>query len=144
MIKNILKEANAYDGVVSVLIITATTDFSQSIPINPYIDQDGNTIWRIDGTLIAKEASKLLKLIEEDNDIEIEKSVDDFENLYHFIKTNANIFLHNYSISISHRKTPEIDMDKIRLLLIIESFLTSIGINDYEWEIPEGWKILKN
>lgn len=48
------------------------------------------------------------------------------------------MLLHNYAVSISHRKVPEIDMENIRVWEILDNML--ICWNDEEWNIQDGWK----
>lgn len=137
MIKRILKEAGRYDEIVDVLNnISKETDVSK--PVNAFVDYDGKTKWRIDGKLLKYEASKFLQIISAE-EITEKLDIDYFNELLQYIHTKSDTLLHNYAVSISHRNEPEIDMEYIRSVEILENLL--YNLNDYKkWYIPDGWK----
>lgn len=139
MIKDILKEANRYDDVMGIIESIILNTESRSYPVDAYINDEGETRWRVDGDLIKYEAVKLLKTISEGS--EHETIGKDFMNLEQYVLSHSNMLLHNYAVSISHRKEPETDIDVIRVWEILDNLLinwSGDGIDD--WYIPNGWK----
>ena len=66
---------------------------------------------------------------------------DSFWNLYQYVHTHTDTLLHNYSVRISHRKEPLIDMEIIRAWEILDNLIINRTGED-NWHIPEGWKTI--
>lgn len=140
IIKDVLKEAERYDEILNIIVNIASGDES-SFPVNAYKSGE-NTKWRVDGALVRKEAIELLQLIfknEPNTDVEND---DRFFNLLQYVETESDTLLHNYAVSISHRREPYIDMEIVRCWNILVNLL----YNYYEntWDIPTGWKRIKD
>lgn len=132
-IKDILKEANRYEDIKSILEKIISDDRRASHPVNAFVDEHGNTQWRVDAGLVREEAAELLSNIENDTKSGIKS------NLVEYTMTHSNMLLHNYAVHVSHRKEPKEDaMDEIRNWLILENLL--MCWSDDDWDIPDGWK----
>ena len=144
---DVLKAAGRYDSVIKILNnIERDVNPSVAYPVDPYIDDSGNTSWRISGSDIRYEANIMLtKLIASED-----TSEDKFLNLNLYCSSMANMYLHNYAISISHRNKPTIDMEDIRTWLcvgaIIDAPHCTLYGTTFSWDepniIPVGWKAL--
>lgn len=142
-IKEILIDANRYEDIVNILKdISKMDDNSYSYPVRVFIDSDGETKWRVDGKSVNEQSSKLLKLIEDGSD---GISNDDFTYLSEYVRSHTDMLLHNYAITITHRRDPE-DMETIRPWVILDNLIScwNLGLNDDDsaWDIPIGWKKL--
>ena len=137
-IEQILKEANRYDAIQQILK-DIVADNQQTYPVDPFIDNDHKTKWRVDGDNVRKDAKELLRIIDNNEAINT-----DFLYLTQYVRTKSDALLHNYAVSISHRNEPKIDMEKIRCWEILDNLLTNCcnGQLDDDWYIPTGWKKL--
>lgn len=139
-IKNVLEEANRYEDVISIINHIIKDYNALSYPVNPFIYK-GSIKNSVDGKMVRKEASNILKSIEEN---EYDLKSDDFLNLHRYVKSHANDLLHNFAVSISHRVDPIIDIDIIRSWMILDNLIDNLDIinnydNDHRWYIPKGW-----
>ena len=142
--KEEMERADKYDDVKEILTKIAMDDnISSEHQVSPFIDEDGETKWRIDGNKVRFEAYKLLYYLEGLHVSDVTGK--DFSNLFQYVSTNTTMLLHNYAVSISHRHEPEIDMDLIRTWLIIDNMLCCFD-NPFDepdngyWRIPDGWR----
>lgn len=135
--KEIIIEAGRFDDVIHALskIIQKTTG-NETLPVNPFVDEQGLTKWRVDGKAVCDQAVTLLYQLVHDFPIQ-----GDFESLLIYVKSSADIDLHNYANDVAHRLIPVINMENIRTMLIIGKMLQCL--NDETWDIPDGWKRLK-
>lgn len=141
-LKSILVEAGRYDDIIKILSeITSwcvNSDIPQSIAVNPYISYNKETCREVDRDKVILEALKLKNIIElekEDSFITAK-----FENLEQYIRTISDDQLHNYAVSLTHRR--ESDSEKLNLLriwLILDTMLLC-WLDIHDWNIPDGWK----
>ena len=148
MIINALKEAGRYEEVTAILkdiIMSNGSDY----PVDVFIDKNGEPKTRINGSSLRLEASRLLNII---NGKEIIKPGDitirDIENLHNYVKTETDMWLHNYANLISHRRTPTddsiISMDEIRNWQILNNLIYCMYIEDDEdYDVNTSWKVSK-
>ena len=140
IIREVLEEAGRYYGCFNI-IHNIINDLNKDINYPcPHKDNDGKRKERIKGKLLIDEASKLLTLIQSNQ--EVDRTKYDFDNLRSYISFQANIMLHNYAIDISHHNTPCTSMETIRDFLVLENLLDCWCISDdkFFWTIPETWK----
>lgn len=144
-LKYALIDANRLEDVTKLLehIIQITDSKIGSFPVEPYVDDDNVTHWRVNTRDVNYQAKIVLKLIT-DNTI-IHESLDVFE-LGRYIYTINNTDLHNYANRIAHKAEPDIDIETIRIGLVLQSILDDLCFyNVFEdqiplFDIPEGWK----
>lgn len=142
-IKKILEEANRYNGVISIIESIISSCNTGTLPVKAFVTKQGTTEWRVSASMVNQEAIILLKTIEEED--EKSKSESDFSNLFQYIHSTTDMLLHNYAVSISHRKVPETNMDDIRIWEILDNMLMCWDFeDDEEWYIPDGWKKVKD
>lgn len=138
-IKQILENANRFEDVSDAINHIIFTIDDRSYPVNPII-RDNSITNRVDGKSIKEEATEFLKLINNPSD-SIEDTIEKYENLLAYVESESDMMLHNYAISISHKREPHDDMELIRVLLIIKSLIWWLNNDgDYEFDIPDGWK----
>lgn len=145
-IKETLIEANRYEEVVNILESIIKDDQASYPLFGAFINQAGETRWRVEGEATRNEAKVILQLI--NDEIKYEKLENkNVENIHKFVNGTVEIRLYNYANEISHRKEPdENDIEIIRqyqvLLTVIEYFhFDFINDPDFgEFEIPKGWK----
>ena len=135
-----LKNAGRYDEVANLLRMIAYTLKDEFYPIKPYADETGSTVWRIPGSSVREEALRLLIYIEGNEEDQVLIKGFNFHNLDHYVMTHSDMLLHNYAVSISHRKDPEIDLEDIRSWCVLGSLIDSFDYPKDEWIIPEGWR----
>lgn len=139
IIKPVIEESGRLEEVINILkgIIS---DKESSYPVGAYVNDNNETVWRVNGETVRKEAVELLKVINQ----EVEETEEDFYNLLQYVKTEADILLHNYSIAIAHRIDPDIDMEDARRYLIVENliecWILKLAGNPITYSIPDGWK----
>ena len=138
----VLKEAGRYEEVMDALKEIKTDNVT--LPVHPFIDSDNITKWRVECTKLAKQRDKLMELIEADVDIEA-KDTENMDELQAYVETQRDMILHNYAISISHRKEPKENMEKARVWCIIasiiyETFSDYLDEEQTKFSIPDGWK----
>lgn len=149
MIINALKEAGRYEEVTAILkdiIMSNAADY----PVDLFIDKNGEPKTRISGSSLRLEASRLLNII---NGEEVIKpgdiTIHDIENLHNYVKTETEIWLHNYANLISHRRNPTDDdsmvsMDEIRNWQILNNLIYCLDIEDDEdYDVNTSWKVSK-
>lgn len=140
-IKEALKEANRYDEVINILNEIISKNDHSSRAVKLFIDKEGKPSYHVDGKLVVQEAVDLLQLIDEETFTEDENLFNKFSNLWKYVNFQSDMLLHNYSVSISHRKKPETDMEIIRVWEILENLIICFNIDDKaSWKIPEGWR----
>jgi len=104
--------------------------------VKPYVDKNNVTQWRVDGITLRYQALQLksiLMLKMTDDEIELtNKNVNNYEELYWYFYSKAEILLHNYANEVSHHKIPSVNMQEARMYLAICSFINGDGI-------PETW-----
>lgn len=138
-IKTELQKANRYDQIKQILTGLAN-DTEGNYPVKTFVNKNGETKWRVDGKAVQNEAKKVLQIIDSKT---FEQT--DVENLLANITTSTDMYLHNYAVYLSHRKTPTITMDTARTYEVLEHLLNHIHKKSYYDEIestytvPEGW-----
>ena len=140
IIRKILEDAGRYYDCFNILHnIINEFDEDTNYPC-PHKDDNGERKERIKGKLIIDEASKLLPLIQSDQ--EVDRTKYDFDNLRSYISFKTNIMLHNYAVDISHHNDPDDDMETIMGFMVLENLLDCWRISDdnFFWTIPETWK----
>lgn len=121
------------------LLLKASSCTTGTLPVDAFVADDGTTHWRVNAAFVRYEAITLLETIE--TETEKDKTEKDFWNLYQYVKSTSDMLLHNYAVSISHRKVPETNMDDIRIWEILDNMLICWNLeDDEEWFIPDGWK----
>lgn len=134
-----LKKSGRYDEIISILkTIKMIQDYS--LPVDCYCGDDGKAAFRIKVSDLRSDADKILTMLYSNETFVVLEDGDNFEAIFHYLTTHCNMFLHNYANTISHRKTPENDIDDIRSSLILENLIMNIhgGLDD--WDIPVGWR----
>ena len=101
-IKDILKEGNRYEDVTDILNNFLQTS-EDSYPVDCFAGEDGKASYRVDGPKTRDEALKLLEYIESEDQTD---QTNNFNNLLRYIVSESDMMLHNYAISISHKKEP--------------------------------------
>ena len=136
-IKKVLKEAGRYEDTLRILgEIINTNKVPDDAPIaSYYVNSDGELKCRVDGGLVRKEASALLNILIHEEDLDINVS-----HLDEYITSATDIMLHNYAISISHKKEPNNDMEIIRSWLILYTMVWELNNGVALGSIPKGWK----
>lgn len=145
MIKKILKDAGRYESVKEIIESITKLDAVGTLPVNAFVCRDGNTKWRVKASVVVKQANNLLESIESGS----METIDDVDELFEYVSSKMKMLLNNYAVSISHRKTPTIDMEIIRSWCILENLLLNLMMEtitligeEIDWEIPEGWKFI--
>ena len=146
--KRILKEAGRFDSSVAILkkVITCLQD--SYVLVDPFVDDNNMIQWRVEGKKCKEQAAQILKVITDEVIINKDDLVGKLDEIYYFIKSNADIKLHNYAIYQSHRKIPIDDMDTIRNYLVLADLILNLDTkneiySDYSWIVPESWKYKK-
>lgn len=136
-VKRVLFDAGRLHDVHQVLDKIAKTS-DVSIPVNPYCD-NGRISFRVNGKDAADEASLLRSCIDSNNFSTVDRN--SFDTIYNVIKSEAEIALHNYAVTISHRKDHDEDViEKARVYMILQNMLDCMYIDGSDWSIPDGWK----
>lgn len=137
-LKSILVESGRYENIVTMLT-NIIADTKASYPLrSAFVDNDGETSWRVDGVAVRQQANTLLKLIEADCD---GNSSDDFCELRAYVKDKSDTLLHNYAVALSHNSQPKTDIDVIRQWEILDNMIACWNTNDeYDWYIPTDWQ----
>ena len=145
--KSILEEAGRFNSSVVILkkVITCLQD--DSFPVDPFIDNNNITQWKVEGKKCKEQATQILKVITDEVIIDKDELVGKLNDIYYLIKSSANMKLHNYAIYQSHRKTPFDDMESIRNYLVLADLILNLNTKnenpDYSWSVPESWKYRK-
>lgn len=141
-IHEILKAANKYDDVKNILT-DIIKDNEPDYPVKAFINDDGETKWRVKGKSVRNEAAKILTIIDGKNFVKTNNSdetTDDFQNILSYVTTTSDIKLHNYAVALSHRTEPKDNLDDIRSWETLENLIYHLRSNDdWAWEIPNGW-----
>lgn len=138
-IKTELQKANRYDQIKQILTGLAN-DTEGNYPVKAFVNEDGETKWRVNGKDVHDEAKKVLQIIDSKT---LEQA--DVGNLLANVSTMADMHLHNYAVYLSHRKTPTVTMDTVRKYEVLEHLLNHIYKKSYydeieaTYTIPEGW-----
>lgn len=142
VVKRVFEEANRYEEVVNLL--TKISELNHmSYAIRPVIDGEGNVTRSLSGGCISREAKRLLELIVQGatlRSIVSESDADGFENLRKYISNETDVLLHNYAIHLSHGCNPTMDIDTIRVWLILNNFFFCINMEGVRWSIPKTWE----
>lgn len=143
--KSILEKAGRYDSSVAILkkVITCLQD--NSVPVDPFIDDNNITQWRVEGKKCKEQAAQVLQIITDEVIVNKDDLVGKLNEIYYLIKSDADIKLHNYAVYQSHRKTPLDDMETIRNYLVLEDLILNLDTKnevdpDESWEVCDGWK----
>lgn len=146
--KSILEKAGRYDSSVAILkkVITCLQD--SSVPVDPFVDDNNITQWRVEGKKCKEQAAQVLQIITDEVIINKDDLVGKLDEIYYLIKSNADMKLHNYAIYQSHRKTPYEDMETIRNYLVLADLILNLDTKnevnpDESWSISEGWKTIR-
>ena len=146
--KSILEEAGRFDSSVAILkkVITCLQD--NSFPVDPFVDDNNMTQWRVEGKKCKEQAAQILQIITDEVIINKDDLVGKLNDIYYLIKSNTDIKLHNYAIYQSHRKTPMDNMETIRNYLVLADLILNLDTkneiySDYSWIVPESWKYKK-
>ena len=140
-LKRTLKEAGRYKQVKYILKNIISTN-EKSFPIYARFGDNGKILLYVNGRKVRKQAKRLLSCIKVDDYClyHIEK----FDKLQLYIDSINDIYLHNYTLEVSHRNAPDEDlMESIRCYCILWHFFNYIELEfetDAKWEIPDGWK----
>ena len=136
-VKKALIEANRLDDVQETLKKIAYTS-DNNFPVYLFIDSDNTAKYRVDGDKVRSQAIELSKQIEADCIV----PTSDFIHLFQLIESRARMDMHNYANAALHRVESDIDLDSVRVIVIIKSIIDSMGICDDQetpWDVPEGW-----
>lgn len=144
-IKDVLIEAGRYEDVKEILnetIEKCTIDASFPVTIARHFNEDGSLRHYVKSIKVKEEIINLLDLIEGNRSDFV---YGDFENVYCYIKSEADRDLHNFGIAATHRNPQRGDLEHMRCLLIIENLIDQFNIDLDEggnetYYIPEGWK----
>lgn len=141
MYKKILKDANRYDDICNILKEIANIK-DYDLPVRAFVSRKGGWENRIIVSNLKSESKLLLEILSQDLDSDFDMCIDDYENLYEFVNTYADDLLHNYAVSLSHKKDPEYNIEKVRPWLILSNLLICLTVTTKEepWSIPDGWK----
>ena len=133
----VLKDAGRLEDILDLINkIRDKSNRATSLPLfTPQVDDNWKAHYRIDADLVFIEAGLLLSAIENKS---INTRLDELRNLWAYVYSETEILLHNYTVSLSHRKHPKDDIDVIRIWCILENLIINIG-SEY-WEIADGWK----
>lgn len=134
-IKNTLKKANRFDNILQILV-SITRNQQNSYTVNPFVNENGKLSYHVKGSVVEYEAAELLDLLLADNVSEITMR---FENLSRYVRNQSDMLLHNYTVSLSHKATPDTDLETIRCWEILQNLLDNIDYID-DWSIPKGWQ----
>lgn len=132
--KRILIDANRYEDVKAILQSLVDYKSILSYPVLAFVDENGETQYRADANSVRNEALSIMIMLQCDMYI---KYTDRFSNLLTYVRSQCNLLLNNYAITISHGLEPKIDIDNIRNWLVLRSLIENL---DNDWKIPEGWK----
>ena len=143
--KSILEEAGRFDSSVAILkkVITCLQD--NSVPVDPFIDDNNIIQWIVEGKKCKEQAAQILQIITDEVIINKDDLVGKLNDIYYLIKSNADIKLYNYAI-YKYRKTPMDDMETIKNYLVLADLILNLDTkneiySDYSWIIPESWKL---
>lgn len=139
-IKQQFINAGRYKAIMKIL--HKITKVSGSLPVDAFVDVDGITRWRIDGDKVSNEAKLLIEKIENNATIK-DLREEEFDNLRSYTKTQSDMHLHNYTVSLAHRNKPSVKLGKIRAWMILDNLLWCIpnrSEQDGDWNIPKGWQ----
>ena len=136
--KSILKEAGRFDSSVAILkkVITCLRD--SSVPVDPFIDDNNMTQWRVEGKKCKEQAAQILKVITDEVIINKDDLVGKLDDIYYLIKSDTNIKLKNYAIY-------QDDMETIRNYLVLADLILNLDTKNeiysddsYSWSVPKG------
>lgn len=136
-VRNILFNAGRLSGVIEVLENISTLNCSYC-PVGIYV-YNGEVRENVSVPRIKQQAVLLKSCILTNNFKYASRDI--FDDIYLYIKSKSDDYLHNYAIAISHRNLPDENLiEKARIFLILVNMLDCMDIDEYEWSIPKGWE----
>lgn len=143
--KNVLKEADRYESVLSLLttIEQFKDNSDSSYPVQLFHSYDGRYKYRVTGENLKSQAGLIIEIIQDEIDLyDVHAENLNFEDISQYVDSYSNMLLHNYSVTLSHGNIPEKgSMNTIRIWEILHSLIWAIITYDDDWDIPDGWKI---
>lgn len=135
-----IKRAGRYEEIIHILN-TIEEIKDTVLPVNCYTGEDEKACFYISVNQLKADARKLLIILSpETSFVELYENEDSFETIWRYLQSKNDIFLHNYANSISHRHTPEYDIEEIRASLVLEDLALSLWDEIDTWDIPDGWR----